>query len=341
MSTAEEYDPTEEERDDAIDVPFFLGIDRAHPRITKFLQEIVNNPDQQQGLDVQLWLMKQKDVRQEKSVGSVPHDLDEKISETVDTILRLAAEDMDTAVNATRQGYCVRVEGIVRRLNFVLERIVKRGSTNEGSQVFPDQQGAFQLALDQAKHFGDKIIALADTVVNQAGRHEATMLAIVNRQDMQLARHDKIEFDRVVQMRRLVAAEDERKMVLEDFNREQDRKDKFADGFRQMAAPVAAAVLGPQAGNAVAMFNAMTAPQAQVEAAVAAQEEGGAPVDDSNIIDSLFSSFERSPQKLQAVMKVLEVSDVALFAELHKRSASRQESRRGGSPNAGEENKSK
>ena len=339
MSAAEGYDPTEEEQDDAIDVEAFLGVDRARTRVTQYLKELVDNPDQQQGLEVQLWLMKTKDVRQEKSVASIPHDLDQKISETVETILRLAIEDMETASYAPRQGYCVRVEGIVRRLNFVLERIVKRGSPSEGSQVFPDQQGAFQLALDQTKSFGDKIIQLADTVVNQAGRHEATMLAIVNRQDQQLARHEKMEFDRVVQMRKLVAAEDERKMVLEDFSREQERKDKFADGFKQLAAPVAAAVLGPQAGAAVAMVSAMTQPQVSV--AVAAQDEGGTTVEESNLVDALVASLERNPQKLQKILAGLDTSDVAIFAELHKRSASRQESRRGAPTNAAEENKSK
>lgn len=318
--------------DDAIDASAFIGVDRALPRITKFLKDIVDNPDQQQGLDITLLTSAQSDVRQEKAFATIPHDLSEtKISETVDEILRLSVDDMDSAQYVRRRTYVIRVEGVVKCLKFVLERPVKRGEES-GSQVFPDNQGALQLVLDQCKTQGDQILKLSNTVVEMAAQNQTGMLAIVNRQDTQLARHEKMEFDRANQMHRLIVAGEERGMILEDFRREQDRKDKFAEGFKAMGPPIVAAALGPQAGAALAMMNAMTngAPEVTAAAVQTGASETGGPIDDANIIDALVQSLERSPEKLQAVLKGLDASDVALFAELHKRSSSRADGRRSG-----------
>lgn len=302
--------------DDELIGQAILGVDRARTKLAAWLKKIIDNPEIQQTLDFTLYQVAKH--QGEKPVHPFTHDFEQPLEVSVEAFLEAAQEDLRANNFLSKTTYAVRVDGRDERSAFVLEVPVRRGTSDDYRRdYFPDAQGMTAQTMEQNQF-------LVDKVVEVSGRNEGLLLGLLSRQEAKIERQDRTEAERASQVQKLIDGNLQREMMYEQFRREEDRKDKFADGFKKMGPPLLAGIMGPQAAAALAM------------AAGGAEGGGGAPLglgpgggepSDEELIDEFVATIEQSPEMLQSVMQLFSGKPrcFALFAELYKRSGGRRE----------------
>ena len=305
--------------DDTEDLSDLHGIrtDKARADILKFLKKtIVSDTEKESTFNFTLYLLARKQL--ESPVRGFDYDFDKPIDEFCEEVLEAAVTDMMSARFAAKTPYCLRLDGEKARVNFTLEMPPRTGTSDAFRRDYhSDVEGMASQTMDQNQFLIEKIVEMS-------GRQEGTLLHVIDRQTRELNDYKRSEIESRRAARDLIDGVVRRDMMVEEFRRDQDRKDKFADGFKALGPPIAAAALGPQVGAALQAFTQASAGGGMPMLPGLPGMEPPGPSDE-DLVDELVFSLEQTPQKIQGMMQILGPEDVAVLMELKNRSLARRE----------------
>lgn len=294
-----------------------INTDEAYAAVLKFIRKcIAADTEKETSLNFTLYQLARRQA--EAPVRGFEYDFEKSDEDLTQEILEVAVTDMISGRFAAKTTYCVRLDGEKDKVNFPLEMPPRGGSSDAFRRDFhADVEGLTSQTMDQNQFLIEKIVEMS-------GRQEGTLLNVIDRQTRELNDYKRSEIESRKAARELMDGVAQRDMMVAEFHRDQERKDKFADGFKALGPPVAAAMLGPQVGAALAAFS-----QAGANGGMLAGLPGMGPPgpSDEDLIDELVLSLEQSPQKLGAMSQALGPEDVVIFVELKNRSLARREMR--------------
>lgn len=250
-----------------IDVPGILGAERAAPRLMTFLEGLVNNQEIQAPLDLTLTRVvaaprdrftDRGDDEDEEPIFEIQHKLDDDdIQDTCKALLGAAMNDVERrhATEQTRHTYFVEVAGRAEQMRFTLDLTGSRAQMTaprrrtEFYESSAEGWGAQQ--LDVNLQLVDRIVDLAGANISDKDRTIADLRA-------RNERLERVEWELRRRIEQLMDGSDRRRMMIQDFERGQKRKDDYAEGFKNLAPSVVAWAMGPQAGQTAALLAALT-----------------------------------------------------------------------------------
>lgn len=268
-----------------IDVPGILGADRAAPRLAQFLVQLVDNEEIQAPLDLSLVrVMTPRDrltdanaapEDSQEQLFEIQHPLDAEIPETVKAILAAAMTDMERGFDTrtVRQTYSVSVDGRPDRIQFTLDLTGHRAqmtAPRRRSEYMPDLEGLASQQMDVNLQLIDRLVDMSTSNLSDKDR---TIADLRSRNE----RLERVEFELRRRIEQLMDGTIRRNMMTEEFERDQKRKDDYAEGFKQLAPSVVAWAMGPQAGHAAALVTALTQAGPGALGAIASGVMPGAP----------------------------------------------------------------
>lgn len=289
-----------------------LGVPQAHAKLKPWLEKLVGDPDTR---SLELTLYQVASGQGEKPVAPVTVDLEpeDRIDRAIAELLKFAIEDMDA--HNRRTSFAVRAASHDDRVVFVLD--VRTGGRDEQgrSDYFPNMEGVTLQQMDHSQR-------LHELVVEQSGASSALLMEMVRDLRTENAFLKRREMQTMQNAQILIEAADSRAMRFEEFRREQERKDKLTEGFKAMAPPLLATMLGPQAAAAIGLMMSGAAPQIP-------GLPGAGPIEptDENLVDALLIDLERTPGELDMFLAVLSPTRRQLFAKLQERSTYRREAK--------------
>lgn len=242
------------DEEDVLPEPPMKGLAEAGKRLLKWLNDIVDDPDFQSAIP--LSLVRIHINTQEEVLLEVRHDLDKAPPETVGDLLDAAVNEASRAFSGglERADFSVKVEGKGQRLGFTLVTpnpmsLALSRVGDRHSRYAPDLEGITSQGLDVQ-------LALIEHVVDQSTSNlrDKNQTIATLREELRLSRESEWRYRKEIE--RLMDGSMRRTMMMEEFKRDQDRKDMYAEGFMNIAPPVVATVLGPEAGKVAALLAA-------------------------------------------------------------------------------------
>ena len=274
-----------------IDVPGILGADRAAPRIETFLTALVDNQEIQAPLDLSLVRVVTQardritgaapsDDDSEEPIFEIQHPLDADIQETVKALLAGALSDMERGfeTRTIRQTYVIYVEGRPERVQFTLDLTGHRAQMTpprRRSEYVPDMEGLTAQNMDVNLQLIDRIVDMSTANIGDKDRTIAELRSRCERQE-------KVEWELRQRIQQYMDGSLRRKMMVDEFERDQKRKDDYAEGFKNLAPSVVAWAMGPQAGQTAALLAALTQAGPGALGAIAGGLPGGPPAMDGS-----------------------------------------------------------
>lgn len=234
------------------------GLTDAGPRLLNWLNDLVNDDGNQKALPLTLVRTLLND--QEETVFELTHPLDKNPADTVKDILAAAISAAQRVfITGLRPAdFAVKIDGKRDRINFSFDTTAPQTAARRPTQGMirrsdyaPDLEGMASQQMDINIDYADRIVDLATANIDDKDRTIATL-----REELRLAR--KVEWKLRSALEKAQDFSMRRMMQMEEFKRDQDRKDMYAEGFKNIAPPVVATVLGPEAGKAAALLAAFT-----------------------------------------------------------------------------------
>ena len=234
------------------------GISEASGRLLTWLNSHVDNPDTRGAIP--LTLVRVLETEQEEIVYTQRHDLQ---TDPADTVKALLAAAVSAAKRAFAAGtflpadFAVKIDGKSDRIQFDLQSNGSRLPVRRVPQairrdrLYPDMEGMATLQMEVNVDLYDRLADASTLNLEDKDRTISTLRE-------QLRVSEKAKWRLHAMLEKMLDGSMRRNMAYEQFTREQERKDLYAQGFMNIAPQVAAVALGPEAGKAAALLAAFT-----------------------------------------------------------------------------------
>ena len=234
------------------------GIPEATERLLAWLNSHVDNPDTRGAIP--LTLVRVLETEQEEIVYTQRHDLQTDPANTVKAMLAAAVSAAKRAFAAGTflpADFAVKIDGKSDRIQFDLQSDGSRLPVRRIPQavrrdrLFPDMEGVTTTMMEIQVDLYDRLADASTANLEDKDRTISTLRE-------QLRVSEKAKWRLHAMLEKMLDGSMRRNMAYEQFTREQDRKDMYAQGFMNIAPQVAAVALGPEAGKAAALLAAFT-----------------------------------------------------------------------------------
>lgn len=289
--------------------------DRVHQRLVPWLRSIIDKLEAEEPLV--LILSQVTNLGGSKSVTDFSYE-DQPVEDLAGEIIMAAIDDMQGGGFRTEVAYSVSVDGKEERHNFTLRPSAPTGHDEERRRdYFPDMQGLTAQLMGQN-------LQLTDRALDHGSRHTELLMTTIRELREEIMYLKRSQYRRDEEIQKLMDGSLRRKMMYEEHESKMASTEKIADGVKAALPGVVAALAGPQAAAAIAMFTQSSGDGGGMQ--IPGLSAGPT---DSDLVDELILRLEKNPNMLTQLFQLLtqDTESMQLLGELQRRSSSRREQR--------------